>query len=100
MGISLAEEALCYSLHLSVLLLRSQAIRLVVEGLDKGMELKQFCHVQLLHILSKDRVHRSLRKGVRLLSYDLELSCDIELFDKLLKTFEQPQNIPLQLLIA
>ena len=89
-GISFAEQSLCYSLHFGVLLLGSEAIGLVVEGLDEGMKLEQLCHVHLLHILGENGVCWPLRKGMRLLSNYLKVSRYIELLNKLFIAFEQP----------
>jgi hypothetical protein len=89
-GISFAEQSLCYSLHFSVLLLGSEAIGLVVEGLDEGMKLEQLCHVHLLHILGENGVCWPLRKGMRLFSNYLKVPRYIELFDKLFIAFKQP----------
>ena len=89
-GISLAEQSLCYSLHFGVLLLGSEAIGLVVEGLDEGMKLEQLCHVHLLHILGENGVYWPLGKRMRLFSNYLKVPRYIELLNKLFIAFEQP----------
>lgn len=54
---TIVKESLCYSLHFVVLLLRTCAILLVIEGLNQRLKFHNLYHVQILQILSKDRIH-------------------------------------------
>lgn len=56
--LAIVEQSLGYSLHLVVFLLRFCAVLLlVVEGLDEWLKFHDLDHVEILQILSKDRVH-------------------------------------------